>query len=405
MSPEADGIRIQKICSAGNLINTGIESSDFAEIRKSLDTCIELLHEIAGTGDVDSYLISKLTLAFTAGLAITEQSLTLSELFLLGKSFNDDNYVFQAKCKLALTYDGMHFDTPLSERDLRLLAMGIFFTCHSGNVQLLPRDAMVMLQIRIVELVLQKRLKTDEGTWKKSDERKIEESFLQRPYMILEYLRHDDRELTSQLIAFWEYTLHLSYGTDVPEQCGRAFAESLRDFPVFERHNHIRLLPMLPWQIEERNETEISEAEIRANSELMSVSPAGWFSEMPEIGRPIKIVIGLHFFTGLLAVGMPGILLWSGIAITLGSVFYRTCLNFKDDLCNGNAPVAAFLVYLFAGFMSIGAFEVNGLVVGMVAALIMHLVFPAVLGGLLLGRRKIIEGLRSLSQNNRRRLK
>lgn len=405
MSPVADGARVRKICNAGNLINTGIESSDFAEIRKALDACIELLHQIAATDDVDSYLIAKLTLAFTAGLAITEQSLVLSEIFELGRSFNDDNYVFMAKCQLSLTYDGMNFDTPLSERDLRLLAMGIFFTCHSGNLQLLPRDAMVMLQIRVVELVLQKRLKTDDGTWKKSDDRKIEESFLQRPYMILEYLRHDDRELTSQLIAFWEYTLHLAYGMELPEQCGRAFAESLRDFPYFERHNHIRLLPMLPWQIEERNDTNVSEEEPQTYSAMIPAASSGWFGEMPEIGRPIKIVIMLHFFTGLLAIGMPGIFLWSGIAITLGSIFYRTCLNFKEDLCEGNAPVAVFLVYLFAGFMSIGAFEVEGLVTGMVAAMIMHLVFPGVLGVLMLGRRKMIEGLRSLSQNNRRRLK
>ena len=409
MNPDISGPQLKQICNAGNLINIGCESADFAEVRKALDTCIVLIREMGDADQIDPYLVAKMTLAFTAGLAVTEQSALLSNLFELGKLFNQDEIVLRTRCQLDATYDGMNFDTELSPNDLRLLAMGIYLTCHSDTIMLQPRDAMVMLQVRLIEMVLRKRRKTAEGTFKKADEKKLEESFLQNPEIILEYLRHDDPELVSQLIAFWEYSLQLAYGSNLPEQCSRAFGERLRNHPVYERHNHIRLLPMLPWAAPEKQTEDAEEFEMETDVELSLESPASQspMNEMPAIGRPIKATLLIYGIVVFLAESFSGMLLWVTVAVTLASIFYRVCLNFREEMNEGSVAIATYFVYLFAGFMSIGAFSVEGLAFGMLAAVSMHVLFPLFFGILLVGRRKFLNGMRSLFKNsaNKRRLR
>jgi len=327
----------------------------------------------------------------------------------LGKLFNQDEIVLRTRCQLDATYDGMNFDTELSPQNLRLLAMGIYLTCHSENIMLKPRDAMVMLQIRLVEMVLRKRRKTEEGTFKKPDEKKLEEIFLQNPEIILEYLRHDEPELVSQLIAFWEYSLHLAYENNLPEQVSRAFGERLGEYPVFERHNHIRLLPMLPWVPPEKPTQEAEEFEIETSPDLKLESPAAqsWMSDMPAIGQPIKATLVLYGFGMFLSGSFSGMLLWVTVAVTLASMFYRVCLNFREEMSEGNVAVATYFVYLFAAFVSIGAFSVEGLAVGMLAAAGMHVLFPTIFGLILVGRRKFLNAMRSLfnKRGKKRRLR
>lgn len=401
MMKEIDENRLRRFCQSGNLINDGISSHDFAEVRKALDACIDMQRTLADPGYFNSYLSGKLALAFSAGLCITEQSELLTSLFQLGKLVNSDPPVFEARCKLPADYDGMRFNTPLTPVDLRLLATGMYFCLDTQNNQLKIHDTMVMLQIKIIERILFKRQKLTDGSYTESEAKKLSEYFQKFPDMIFEYLRHDEKHLVNELISFWEFSLQLAYGNDIPEACGRAFSEKLRQFPTFERHNHIRLLPMQPWECNQPVEAEEIEEEIEIGHSLSKAltTPISFnlgFSEMPSIGKPIKVILGLHFITGLVAIGLPEILLWSCIAITLASVFYRTCLHFKRDISKGSAPLAAFFIYLFAGFMSIGAFGAEGIVAGMVAAVVIHIMFPLFFGLALLGRRKFKESLGDL---------
>ncbi len=410
MSTVIDEKQLKSLCQAGNIINAGIESSDFAEVRKALDACITMLRAMADNGHFDSYITAKLALAFTAGLAITEQGGMLTSLFQLGKLFSDDQLVFEARCKIAASYDGMQCNSQLTPRDLRLLATGMYFCCHQENIQLQIRDTMVMLEIKIIEKILFKKEKQGSQSYTETEQKRLLEYFLQYPDMIFEYLRHDDRQLVCELISFWEYSLQLAYGNDIPEQCARSFSEKLRENPIYERHNHIRLLPMLAWECKKAVEEDEFEEELPVTvgiaQTLTSPVVLGWFSEMPAIGRPIKATLVLHFLTGLLAVGLPEVLLWSGIAVTLASVFYRTCLHFKEEMNEKIVPAATFIVYLFAGFMSIGAFGAEGIVVGMFVALVMHIILPLFFGLALVGRRKILNVLKDVfGSSNYRRLK
>lgn len=410
MSAEIDEKQLKNLCQTGNLINEGIESSDFAEVRKALDACITMLRTMADEGHFDAYITAKLTLAFSAGLAVTEQGSLLTSLFQLGKLFSDDQLVFEARCKIAADYDGMQFNSQLTPRDLRLLATGMYFCCNQENIQLQIHDTMVMLQIKIIEKILFKKEKQGSQSYTEAEQKRLLEYFLQYPDIIYEYLRHDDKKLIRELISFWEYTLQLAYDNEIPEQCARAFSEKLRENQIYERHNHIRLLPMLPWECQKAAAVDDFEENLPVTAgisqALASPVSLGWFSEMPLIGRPIKVILVLHFLIGLLAVGLPEILLWSGIAVTLASVFYRTCLHFKEEMTDSIAPAATFFIYLFAGFMSVGAIGAEGIAAGMVFAVIMHIILPLFFGLALVGRRKCLNVMKDIfGRSNNRLLK
>ncbi len=406
MTTAISGEQLKSICANGNLINAGIESADFAEVRKSLDSCITLLRKMAEDGHIDSYLIAKLTLAFTAGLAVTQQSALLSNLFELGKLFNQDQIVFEARCKTAATFDGMNLNTRLTPRDLKLLSMGMFFTCNPDNIQLEPKDTIVMLQIKLVEKVLLKLEKQEDDSYGKFAAQNLDDSFQSLPAMVFEYLQNNDKQQTWQLMAFWEFMLQMAYGNEIPKKCAAVFSEKLKLQPVVERHMHIRLLQMLPWQINATSYAENLEVEIiepaagKHAGALVKTSSGTWFSELPEIGRPMKMILTMHFIVGMLAVGFSQAILWSGIAVTLASIFYRTCLHFKEEVSEGSAPTSALLIYLFASFMSIGAFSAEGLAAGIIPAVMMHLIFPLFFGLFLVGRRKIINFFQAILSGN-----
>lgn len=402
--------QLNKLCNAGNQINALIESSDFLEVRKGLDACVGLLREMVSMGAIDSYLVAKLALAFTAGLAITEQGSLLSNLFELGRLFNDDAKVLEARCNIGETYDGMQLETRLEPRDLRLLSMGMFFACNPECVQLSVGDAIVILQIKMVEKVLLK-LEIQQDT-KKAGTLKEEliESFTKIPALVFEHLSYSQLPIKQFFMAFWEYMLEKAWGKEIPEDCRKAFGQMLSQTPVVERHNHIRLLPMLEWHIDTESASPVqvfTPGGLPANRRTAADSSlqTGWFREIPMLGGPIKIILTIYFLTSLIAVGPTMGFFWTIIAITLASTFYRVCLLFKEEMNEGIAPTAAFLIYLFAGFMSIGALVSETLLVGITAALIMNIAFPATFGVFLVGRRKIVEAFTDIYKNDRKRLK
>ncbi len=402
--------QLKKLCDAGNQINTLIESPDFLEVRKGLDACVILLREMVAMGTIDSYMVAKLALAFAAGLAITEQGSLLSNLFELGRLFNDDARVLEARCNLGETYDGMQLETRLEPRDLRLLSMGMFFACNPECVQLSVGDAIVILQIKMVEKVLLK-LEIEQDT-RKADTLKKEliESFTKIPALVFEHLSHSQMPIKQFFMAFWEYLLEKAWGKEIPEDCHKAFGQMLSRIQVIERHNHIRLLPMLEWNIdtESANPVQVFTPHgLPANRRTPTDGglQRGWFNEIPMLGGPIKVILTMYFLTSLIAAGPTMGFFWTIIAITLASTYYRVCLLFKEDMNEGIAPTAAFLIYLFAGFMSIGALVSETLLVGITAALIMNIAFPAAFGVFLTGRRKIIEAFTDIYRNDRKRLK
>lgn len=402
--------QLQKLCDAGNQINTLIESPDFLEVRKGLDTCVSLLRQMVAMGAVDSYLVAKLALAFAAGLAITEQGSLLSNLFELGRLFNDDAKVLEARCNLGETYDGMQLETRLEPRDLRLLSMGMFFACNPECVQLSVGDAIVILQIKMVEKVLLK-LEIQQDT-RKAETLKEEliSSFTKIPALVFEHLRHSQMPIKQFFMAFWEYLLEKAWDKEIPEDCRKPFGQMLSQIPVVERHNHIRLLPMLEWHIDAESTSPIqvftpNALPVRKKAGTDSSLQTGWFREIPMLGGPIRVILTLYFLTSLIAVGPTMGFFWTIIAITLASTYYRVCLLFKEDMNEGIAPTAAFLIYLFASFMSIGALVSETLIVGMTFAVIMNIAFPAVFGVFLAGRRKIVEAFTDVYKNDRKRLK
>ncbi|HNS08378.1 MAG TPA: hypothetical protein PKN29_01700 [Candidatus Ozemobacteraceae bacterium] len=123
------------------------------------------------------------------------------------------------------------------------------------------------------------------------------------------------------------------------------------------------------------------------------------------LGGPIRVILTLYFLTSMIAVGPSMGFFWTIIAITLASTYYRVCLLFKEEMNEGIAPTAAFLIYLFAGFMSIGALISEPLIFGMTFAVIMNIAFPMVFGFFLVGRRKIIEAFTGIYKNDKKRLK
>ena len=402
--------QLKKLCDAGNQVNTLIESPDFLEVRKGLDACVSLLREMVAMGAVDSYLAAKLALAFAAGLAITEQGSLLSNLFELGRLFNDDAKVLEARCNLGETYDGMQLETRLEPRDLRLLSMGMFFACNPECVQLSVGDAIVILQIKMVEKVLLK-LEIEQDT-RKAETLKEEliSSFTKIPALVFEHLGHSQLPIKQFFMAFWEYLLEKAWGKEIPEDCRKAFGQMLSQIPVVERHNHIRLLPMLEWNIDSESTSPVqvftpNGLPARRRSEATSELQTGWFREIPMLGGPIRVILTLYFLTSLIAVGPSMGFFWTIIAITLASTYYRVCLLFKEEMNEGIAPTIAFLIYLFVGFMSIGALVQETLIVGMMAALFMNIAFPSAFGVILTGRRKIIEAFTDIYKNDKKRLK
>jgi len=402
--------QLKKLCDAGNQINALIESPDFLEVRKGLDACVNLLREMVAMGSVDSYLTAKLALAFAAGLAITEQGSLLSNLFELGRLFNDDAKVLEARCKLGETYDGMQLETRLEPRDLRLLSMGMFFACNPECVQLSIGDAIVILQIKMVEKVLLK-LEIEQDT-KKAETLKEElvSSFTKIPALVFEHLRHSQMPIKQFFMAFWEYLLEKAWGKEIPEDCRKPFGQMLSQIQVVERHNHIRLLPMLEWHIDTESASPVqvftpSGMPVRRKAAADSSLQTGWFREIPMLGGPIRVILTLYFLTSMIAVGPSMGFFWTIIAITLASTYYRVCLLFKEEMNEGIAPTAAFLIYLFAGFMSIGALISEPLIFGMAFAVIMNIAFPMVFGFFLVGRRKIIEAFTGIYKNDKKRLK
>lgn len=401
--------QLKKLCDAGNQVNTLIESPDFLEVRKGLDACVSLLREMVAMGAVDSYLAAKLALAFAAGLAITEQGSLLSNLFELGRLFNDDAKVLEARCNLGETYDGMQLETRLEPRDLRLLSMGMFFACNPECVQLSVGDAIVILQIKMVEKVLLK-LEIEQDT-RKAETLKEEliSSFTKISALVFEHLGHSQLPIKQFFMAFWEYLLEKAWGKEIPEDCRKAFGQMLSQIPVVERHNHIRLLPMLEWNIDSESTSPVqvftpNGLPARRRSEATSELQTGWFREIPMLGGPIRVILTLHFLTSLIAFGPSMGFFYTIIAITLASTYYRVCLLFKEEMNEGIAPTIAFLIYLFAGFMSIGAIS-ESKIVGMMAALFMNIAFPAALGVVLTGRRRIIETFTDIYKNDKKRLK
>ncbi len=402
--------QLKKLCDAGNQINALIESPDFLEVRKGLDACVSLLREMVAMGAVDSYLVAKLTLAFAAGLAITEQGSLLSNLFELGRLFNDDAKVLEARCNIGETYDGMKVETRLEPGELRLISMGMFFACNPECVQLSIGDAIVILQIKMVEKVLLK-LEIQQDT-RKAETLKEEliSSFKKIPVLVFEHLRHSQMPIKQFFMAFWEYMLEKAWGREIPEDCQKSFGQMLSQIQIVERHNHIRLLPMLEWNIDTSSASPVQAftpggMPVYRRSETEKDLQTGWFREIPMLGGPIRVILTMYFLTSLIVVG-PGMgFFWTVIAITLAATYYRVCLLFSEDMNEGIAPTAAFLIYLFVSFMSVGALVSETLVVGMTVSVIMNIAFPLVFGIFLTGRRKILEAFTDIYKNDKKRLK
>ena len=403
------GTELKELCAEGTRIDEGISSPDFARVRQGLDDCLELLRKMTAMKHVDSYLAAKTALAFAVGLAVTEQSELLSTLFELGKLFRDNERALEARCKAAVTYDGMLMNRPLEPRDLKFLAMGMFFCCNPEYIQLEIRDAMLVTQLTLVEKILRKRESERNGTFSPFDAERLEDSFGKFPDMIFDYLQHEEKELLDQLMSFWEYSLATAYGQQIPETCIRVFAQRLEQRPIVTTHNHFRLLPLLPWKTDktsyafdnELQTSRVTTAQTKKNTlpDVTSVA-GGWFSELPEVGTPIKTMLIIHFLSCLVLFDIGQIVLWSGIAITLASIFYHVCLVFKDEMKNNFVSAATFFLYIFVSFISIGAFQVEGLLSGMFAAIFIHAVFPASFGVMLVGRQKLLKLLHELFNIN-----
>lgn len=397
MIPVIKETDLKNLCTEGTRIDEGIGAPDFARVRQALDDCVELLRKMTAMKHVDSYLAAKTALAFAVGLAVTEQAELLSNLFEFGRLFKDNEKALEAKCRNAASFDGMLMNRTIEPRELKFLAMGMFFCCNPEYVQLEIRDTMIVTQLSLVEKVLRQREAEKNGTASTADAEKLADSFVKLPDMIFDYLQHEEKELLDDLISFWEYCLATAYKQQIPETCAGVFARRVAQQPIVTTHNHFRFLPLLPWKTDKTSyafDEELKGSRVTTVQTRKSTLPAvagGWFSELPEVGVPLKTMLGIHFLSCLLAFGVSQTILWSGIAVTLASIFYRVCLVFKDEMKNNTVATATFFLYLFVSFMSIGAFQVEGLLVGMFAAVIMHAVFPAGLGVILVGRKKLLE--------------
>lgn len=383
------------LCETGNRINARIESRDYAEVRKGLDECCSLLEKFAAEGNVDPYLTAKLTLAFLKGLAITEQQTAIEALLAMGKLLASDPSRFSEHGISSLYYDGMTIRTSLSTRSINLFGMGVFYIGDELNCRLGQGDMMVFHQIRLIERILFRRENKPRGSeyYSGSDESRMAAMFAEIPALLINYVRHKDKAMISDVMGFWEYSLDAAYGTEVPRGCAVLFAESFKQYGIEEHHHHFELLPMIEWELEQCGQA-IDDLVI-PEGRTLELCPAA-FVPVAGLSGPMLAILGLHLVTGVLGQGIVMGLCWSGVAVGLAAVFYRVSMLFVNEIRQGVAPYITLLIYVMVSFASIGAFATETIPAAVMAALLMNAIIPAMWGIVLLIRRGFINATRRL---------
>lgn len=381
MSDNISSEQFRRYCEAGNRLNAKIESPDFAQVRKGLDDCCETLRQMADSGQIDPYLVAKLTLAFLKGLAITQQREPMTHLINLSKTFAGHENLFADMTSLPTEYDGITIETCIEERLLKLFGMGMYFIADILNCKLETRDLMIFHQCSLIERILYKRefADSENGQYSSSDAKKLINLFIETPKLLLDYTSKHESRYSSEVMGFWEQSLELAFADQVPEECAQAFAEYKKRIPPERLYNNLKLLPMLPWEIE------------RAATALQDKSYAPMVTTgIARLTGPMLLVLTLGSLIALISSGLTTGLFWSVTAFALAGLFFKTSMYFVDEIRLGIGPEITLFIYLFTSLLSIGALVTGPVNEGLFAAIVMNIMFPGMWGAFLRFRRVII---------------